>query len=150
LRLDRTCVILRTCVFFALISELAACGSSTEPALASTTIVGEFGGPGALLHADASHAVLDLNCASVTISAALMTDAAGQISTVGSRRRIGGVFIQGEGSTPVRITGRAFSTDGGTLQLVVSAIPEEPGASTTASDTLQLVRDRTTTLLLCP
>jgi len=142
--------ILRASALGAGLSLSVACGSASEP-LASMTIVGEFGGDRALLHADASHAILDLTCASVTIATPLVTDGSGRISTTGSRRRTGGaVILPDEGSTPVLITGNALSTDGGTLRLVVSPFPVDPPPPAATAETLSLVRDRKTTLLLCP
>src|SRR4051812_36563026 len=111
-----------------LTAVLSACGSSTEP-LASTTIVGEFGGDQALLHATTSKVTLDVSCGAITLDPPLVTDATGRFSSAGSRRRVGGVApLPGEASTPIHIAGRAFTTNGGTLQDIVSPIPEEPGA----------------------
>jgi hypothetical protein len=134
-------------------SLFVACESTTaaSPPLRSTLILGDFGGADSRLHADSTIATLDYHCSTVAIRPALVSDSSGTLATAGQRRRNGGAApLPGEGSTPVRITGRASVADGGSLQLIVTPIPEEPGAPTGPADTLTLVRGRTATLLLCP
>jgi hypothetical protein len=133
-------------------SLFVACESTTatSPPLRSTLILGDFGGVDSQLHADSMIATLDYHCSTVVIRPALVSDSSGTLATAGQRRRNGGAPLPGEGSTPVRITGRASVADGGSLQLIISPIPEEPGAPTGPADTLTLVRGRTATLFLCP
>lgn len=126
-------------------------GAVTSPPLRSALILGDFGGADSRLHADSSMATLDYRCSTVAIRPALASDSSGGLATAGQRRRNGGAPpLPGEGATPVRITGHAFVAGGGSLQLIVSPIPEEPGAPVGRSDTLTLVRGRATTVFACP
>ena len=121
-----------------------------EP-IASSTLIGDFGAEHVILHSTSSGAEIDYICMAVTVSKPLTTDADGYFTATGFRHRTGGAPpIEGEGSTPVRIDGRAYHAQGGTIQLLVSDIPEEPGAPISWSDAVTLVRDRPATLFLCP
>ena len=131
-------------------AALVACTSSTEP-IASSALIGDFGAEHVVLHATSSGAEIDYFCMTVTVSQPLITDAMGHFTAAGLRHRTGGAApVEGESSTPVRLEGRASRSQGGTIQLVVSDIPEEPAAPIIWSDTLTLVRDRPATLFLCP
>jgi len=126
------------------------CRSPMQP-LVSTTIIGEFGGDQALLMASADHATLNLSCGIVTISTPLVTDATGRFSAAGSRRRVGGAPpIEGEMPTPVTVSGRAFTAGGGFIQFILAGTSEEPGAPPARADTLDLVRGRKASFVLCP
>jgi hypothetical protein len=132
----------------------SACGGSAsspmEP-IPSSTIIGDFGGAQVLLHATSSGVDIQFSCMEVTVTKSLTTDATGHFTASGGRRRSGGaITIGGEPSTPVRLDGYAYLTQGGTLQLIVSDIPEEPGAPISWADTLTLVRDKKATIYLCP
>ncbi|HTE47955.1 MAG TPA: hypothetical protein VK636_22120 [Gemmatimonadaceae bacterium] len=129
-----------------------ACDASTSisPPQRSTLILGDFGGSDSRLHADSNTATLDYHCSTVAIHPALVSDSSGALATAGQRRRVGGAYILNELAAPVRITGRAFVANGGSLQIIVNPVAEEPGAPIGKADTLELVRGRTSTLLLCP
>lgn len=130
---------------------LLACGSTPMEPIASSTLVGDFGAEHVVLHATAGGAEIDYFCMAVTVSRPLITDATGHFTAAGLRHRTGGAPpIDGESATPVRLEGRAFREQGGLIQLVVSDIPEEPGAPISWSDALTLVRNRPATLFLCP
>lgn len=151
-RLARSIVVVGTAAALCVCTLFVACEGSTAvaPPLRSTLILGDFGGVDAQLHADSTTATLDYHCSSVAIRPALVSDSSGALATAGQRRRVGGPPPDlAEPPTPVRIAGRAFVADGGSLQIIVSPIPEA-GAPVGQSDTLTLVRGRTTTLLLCP
>lgn len=135
-----------------LIALAAACGSAsaTEP-IASSTILGDFGGDQVLLHATATGADLQFSCMAVTVSRSLTTDASGHFTAIGGRRRTGGAISLVEAPpTPVRLDGHASIANGGTLDIIIADIPEEPGAPILWADTLTLVRDRKATIYLCP
>ena len=151
-RLARS-IIVGTAAALCVCSLFVACEASTTvaPPLRSTLILGDFGGVDSQLHADSTTATLEYHCASVAIRPPLVSDSSGALATAGQRRRVGGPPPDlAEPPTPVRITGHAFIADGGSLQMIVSPIPEEPGAPVGRSDTLTLVRGRTTTLIRCP
>jgi len=140
---------LTTSILVALLGT--ACGSSPMEPIASSALIGDFGAEHVVLHSTSSGAEIDYICMAITVSKALTTDADGHFTATGLRHRTGGAPpIEGEGSTPVRIDGRAYRAQGGTIQLVVSDIPEEPGAPISWSDAVTLVRDRPSTLFLCP
>ena len=121
-----------------------------EP-LSSSTLLGDFGGDQVMLRATSSGAEIQFSCMAVSVSKPLVTDADGRFSAAGGRHRTGGaVPIIPENPTPVRLEGRAYLAQGGTIQMVISDIPEEPGAPITWADTLTLVRDRQATIYLCP
>jgi len=87
----------------------------------------------------------------VVVPSPLTTDRTGHFTVSGGRRRTGGaVTIGGEPTTPVRLDGHAYLAKGGTIQLIVADIPEEPGAPIAWADTLMLVRDRPSQIYLCP
>ena len=130
---------------------MAACGGSTTEPLASSTLIGDFGGDQVVLRATSSGAEIQFSCMEILVSKPLVTDGGGHFSATGGRRRTGGpVPIIPENPTPVRLDGRAYLTQGGTIQLVISDIPEESGAPTAWADTLTLVRDKMATIYLCP
>jgi hypothetical protein len=132
---------------------LLACdaSSSTSPPLRSTLILGDFGGNDSQLHADSTAATLNFHCSTVMMRPGLASDSTGALATSGQRRRNGGVPpLPGEAPTPVRITGRAFVANGGSLRIIVTPIPDEAGATAGHADTLMLVRGRASTLFLCP
>ena len=140
------------CVLASIVSVSCAGSSSsaTEP-IASSTIVGDFGGDQVLLHATSTGAEIQFSCMAVTVSKPLTTDGSGHFTATGGRRRTGGAISLVEAPpTPVRLDGQAYLTQGGTLQLIVADIPEEPGAPIGWADTLTLVRDRKATIYLCP
>src|SRR5690348_9545711 len=100
----------------------------TEP-LASSTIVGDFGGDQVVLHATSSGVEIQFSCMAVDVSKPLTTDAAGHFTATGARHRTGGaISIDGEPTTLVRLDGHAYLSRGETLQLVIADIPEETGA----------------------
>jgi hypothetical protein len=138
-----------TSILVALVTT--ACGSSPMEPIASSMLIGDFGAEHVVLHSTSKGAEIDYICMAVTVPQPLTTDANGHFTATGFRHRTGGAApIEGEGSTPVRIDGRAYRAQGGTIQMVVSDIPEEPGAPIPWSDALTLVRDRPATLFLCP
>ena len=121
-----------------------------EP-IASSTLVGDFGGEQVVLHATPTGAEIQFSCMAVSVSKPLTTDATGHFAATGGRRRTGGAISLVEAPpTPVRLDGRAYLMQGGTIQLVVADIPEEPGAPISWADTLTLVRDRPARIFLCP
>ena len=132
-------------------ATIGACGRTPSEPMASATLLGDFGGDQVVLHATSSGAEIQFSCMEVLVSKPLVTDASGRFTASGGRRRTGGaVPIVPENPTPVRLVGRAFVSQGGTIQLVISDIPEEPGAPIAWADTLTLVRDRKATIYLCP
>jgi len=134
-----------------LAAAVAACARTPSEPLASSTLVGDFGGDQVVLHATSTGAEIQFSCMEVLVSKPLVTDASGYFSAPGGRRRTGGaVPIVPENPTPVRLEGRAYVSQGGTIRLVISDIPEEPGAPITWADTLTLVRDRPARIFLCP
>ena len=135
-------------------SLLGACaGATSNPmeAISSSTLVGDFGGNQVILHATTAGAEIQFSCMAVSVSNALTTDGTGHFTASGGRRRTGGaVSLVQEPPIPVRLDGHAYLTHGGTIQLVVADIPEEPGAPIGWADTLTLVRDRPANIFLCP
>lgn len=102
-----------------LVAALGACGRNPLEPLASSTLVGDFGGDQVMLHATSSGAEIQFSCMAVSVAKALTTDASGHFTATGSRHRTGGaVPIVPENPTPVRLEGRAYLTQGGTIQLV--------------------------------
>jgi hypothetical protein len=130
---------------------LVACASTPMEPIGSSMLIGNFGAEHVVLHATSCVAEIDYFCMTVTVSTPLTTDAMGHFTAIGLRHRTGGAPpVEGESSIPVRLDGRAFRAQGGTIQLVVSDIPEESGAPISWSNALTLVRDRPATLFLCP
>jgi hypothetical protein len=113
--------------------------------------VGDFGASNAMVHADAQSATIDLGCSLIQITAPLLTDDQGNFSFTGQRSRLGGPApMPGEGTTPMRVNGHATDAKGGTLELLIQDIPEEPGAPTGPSTLVIAVRNQQTNLLRCP
>ena len=133
------------------VAAVAACGRTSAEPLASSTVLGDFGGDQVMLRATSSGAEIQFSCMEVVVSSAIRTDASGHFTATGGRHRTGGaVPIVPENPTPVRLDGVAYLTQGGTIQLVISDIPEEPGAPIAWADSLTLVRDKRATIYLCP
>jgi hypothetical protein len=131
-------------------ASLVACSGTADP-LARQIILGDFGASNAAVHADAQSASVDLGCTLVQISAPLLTDDQGNFALTGQRSRLGGAApMPGEGTTPMRVTGHASSADGGTLELVIQVIPDEPGAPAGSATLIVAVHNRPTNLLRCP
>ena len=130
---------------------LGACGGSADP-LPRQVVVGDFGGANAMVHADAQSASVDLGCSLITITSPLLTDDQGNFTLTGQRSRIGGVPpMPGEGTTPMRVNGHASDAKGGTLELIIQPIPEEPGAPVSAAPVVVIaVRNQQANLLRCP
>jgi hypothetical protein len=129
---------------------LAACSGSAEP-LPKQIIIGDFGASNAMVHADAQSAAIDLGCALIQINAPLLTDDQGDFTLTGQRSRIGGVApMPGEGTTPMRVDGHASDANGGTLQLHIQPIPDEPGAPAGETTSVIAVRNQQANLLRCP
>lgn len=132
------------------VMALTACSGSADP-LPRQVVVGDFGGANAMVHADAQSASVDLGCSLITINAPLQTDDQGNFTLTGQRSRIGGVApMPGEGTTPMRVNGHASEAKGGTLELIIQPIPEEPGAPVDAATLVIAVRNQQANLLRCP
>ena len=132
------------------IVALAACSGSADP-LPRQVVVGDFGGSNAMIHADAQSASVDLGCALVQISAPLLTDDQGNFTLTGQRSRIGGAAtMPGERTTPIRVNGHASDAKGGTLELIIQPIPEEPGTPVGGATLVIAVRNQQANLLRCP
>jgi hypothetical protein len=132
------------------LAGLVACGGTADP-LPRQVIVGDFGGSNAMVHAGTQSATIDLGCSLIEISAPLLTDDQGNFLLTGQRSRLGGPPpMPGEGTTPMRVNGHASDAKGGTLELLIQTIPEEPGAPTGPSTLVVAVRSQQTNLLRCP
>lgn len=126
--------------------------ATTEAPLTNARLVGVFDGADAELRADSTQATLEMQCIVVNTQSPIITDGHGNFTISATRRSSGGAPpIPGAGVTPVRLDGYVSAGDPRRVRLVLSVIPEEPGAPAPASENHNLIEGwPSPNFLACP
>lgn len=124
------------------------CSNDTTSPIASTTIIGDFGGTKAKLHADSTSVTIQLSCATISIPRALETDARGQFFLTGTQRSsAGAVPVNPPPGSPVTVAGLAITDGLRRIQLVIRPLAIDPPLPT--GDTVVVVEGQPGNFPVC-